>query len=175
MSTQRSSRGNPSMGDIVRSVVVIGVIIIGLYGIGKVFSDKPDSPTPAVDYAKLTDQARPVAGFELLAPSSLPRGWHANAATLNIDWWHLGIVRGDQDYIGLDQVKGTSVTRAIERFADGSRPDGKTDIGGETWSVRKGPGDRTTYVLTKGEVTTVIVGTPSRALIEDYIGSLATS
>jgi len=163
------------MGDIVRSVVVIGVIIIGLYGFGKLFTDKPDTPTRSVDYAKLTDQARPVAGFELLAPSSLPKGWRANNAQLNVDWWHLGIVRGDQDYIGLDQVKGASVTRAIERFADGSRADDTTDIGGETWSVRTGPGDRTTYVLTKGDVTTVVVGTPSRSVIEDYIASLTTS
>ena len=163
------------MGDIVRSVVVIGLIIIGLYAFGKLFTDKPETPTRAVDYAKLTDQARPVAGFELLAPSSLPKGWHANAAQLNIDWWHLGIVRGDQDYIGLDQVKDVSVNRALERFADGTRADGKTEIDGQTWSVHKGPNDRTTYVLSKGEVTTVVVGTPSRSVIEDYIASLTTS
>jgi len=163
------------MGDIVRSVVVIGLIIIGLYAFGKLFTDKPDTPTRAVDYAKLADQARPVAGFELLAPSRLPKGWHANAAQLNIDWWHLGIVRGDQDYIGLDQVKDVSVNRALERFADGTRADGTTEIEGQTWSVRQGPNDRTTYVLSKGEVTTVVVGTPSRSVIEDYIASLTTS
>ncbi len=101
---------------------MIGLIIIGLYAFGKLFTDKPDTPTRAVDYATLTDQARPVAGFDLLAPAKLPEGWHANAATLNIDWWHLGIVKGDHDYIGLDQVKDTSAKRAIERFADGSRP-----------------------------------------------------
>ncbi|WP_159540157.1 DUF4245 domain-containing protein [Aeromicrobium sp. 9AM] len=175
MSTPRSSRGNPSMGDIVRSVVVIGLIIIGLYAFGKLFTDKPDTPTRAVDYATLTDQARPVAGFDLLAPTKLPDGWHANAATLNIDWWHLGIVKGDHDYIGLDQVKDTSAKRAIDRFADSSRADGKTDIGGETWSVRKGPDDRTTYVRTQGDVTTVVIGTPSRSVIKDYIASLSTS
>jgi len=163
------------MGDIVRSVVVIGLIIIGLYAFGKLFTDKPDTPTRAVDYAKLADQARPVAGFELLAPSRLPKGWHANAAQLNIDWWHLGIVRGDRDYIGLDQVKDVSVNRALERFADGTRADGTTEIEGQTWSVRQGPNDRTTYVLSKGEVTTVVVGTPSRSVIEDYIASLTTS
>ena len=163
------------MGDIIRSVAVIGLIIIGLYAFGKLFTQDPESPTPAVDYATIVDQVRPVAGFDLLAPSSLPEGWKANNATFNIDWWHLGIVRGDDDYIGLEQVKGGSVTRAIESFADGSRVDGRTDIGGETWSVRKGPGDRTTYVLTKGEVTTVVVGTPSRPVIEKYISSLTTS
>jgi hypothetical protein len=174
VSEPRSTRGNPAMSDIVRSMVVIGLIILALYGFGKLFTDKPDNPTPAVDYAKLTDQARPVAGFELLAPSILPEGWHANAASLNIDWWHLGIVRGDHGYIGLDQVKASG-NRAIDRFADGSRADGKTDIDGETWSVRKGPGDRTTYVRTQGDVTTVVVGTPSRSVIEGYIASLTTS
>ena len=50
----------------------------------------------------------------------------------------------------------------------------QADIDGETWTVRKGPKDRTTYVRSEGGVTTLVVGTASRSVIEDYISSLST-
>lgn len=162
------------MGDIVRSVAVIGLIVLGLYAFGKFFTQEPESPTPAVDYATIVDQVRPVADFKVLAPSSLPKGWKANRASYDIEGWHLGVLTDDEDYIGLDQSK-VSVGRAVERFADGSKADGSADIDGETWSVRKGPEDRTTYVRRDGDVTTVVIGTPSRRVIEDYITSLSAS
>lgn len=162
------------MGDIVRSVAVIGLIVLGLYAFGKLFTQEPETPTPVIDYATIVEQVRPVADFEVLAPASLPKGWKANKASYDIEGWHLGIVRGDKDYIGLDQAK-VSVARAVERFADGSKADGTADIDGETWSVRTGPNGRTTYVRQEGDVTTVIVGTPSRRVIETYISSLSAS
>jgi hypothetical protein len=174
MTEQRSTRGNPSMGDIVRSVVVIGLIVLGLYAFGKLFTQEPESPVDAIDYATIVEQARPVAGFDLLAPSSLPKGWKATSASLNIDWWHLGVLTKDDEYIGLEQIKG-STDRAVDRFADGSKADGKADVAGEAWSVRKGPLKRTTYVRSEGDVTTLVVGTTSRSVIEDYISSLSTS
>lgn len=155
-------------------MVVIGLIVLGLYGFGKLFTQEPESPVDAIDYATIVEQARPAAGFDLLAPSSLPKGWKATSATFNIDWWHLGVLTDDDEYIGLEQIKG-STDRAIDRFADGSKADGKVDVAGESWSVRKGPLKRTTYVRTDGDVTTVIVGTASRSVIEDYISSLTTS
>jgi hypothetical protein len=162
------------MGDIVRSVVVLGLIVLALYGFGKLFTQEPETPTPAVDYATIVDQVRPVADFEVLAPPSLPKGWKANRASFDIEGWHLGVLTDDKDYIGLDQAK-VSVDRAVERFADGSEADGTADIDGETWSVRKGPEGRTTYVRRDGDATTVVIGTASRSVIEDYISSLSTS
>ena len=160
------------MGDIVRSVAVIGLIVLGLYAFGKLFTQEPDSPTPAVDYATIVDQVRPVAGFDVLAPPSLPKGWKANRASYDIEGWHLGVLTDDEEYIGLDQAK-VSVDRAVERFADGSKAAGTAEIDGETWSVRTGPEGRTTYVRQVGDATTVVVGTPSRRVIEDYISSLS--
>lgn len=162
------------MGDIVRSVAVLGVIVLGLYGFGQLFSREPETPTPAVDYATIVDQVRPVADFKVLAPSSLPKGWQANKASFDIEGWHLGVLTDDKEYIGLDQAT-VSVERAVERFADGSKADGTADIDGETWSVRKGPNGRTTYVRRDGDATAVVIGTPSRKVIEDYLSSLSTS
>lgn len=162
------------MSDIVRSMVVIGLIILALYGFGKLFTQDPESPAKAIDYATIVSQARPAADFELLAPSSLPKGWKATSVSFNIDWWHLGVLTDDEDYLGLEQVKA-SVDRAVERFADGSKADGTADVAGEPWTVRKGPLDRTTYVRSEAGLTTLVVGTASRSVIEDYITSLSAS
>jgi hypothetical protein len=80
MSSSRSSRGNPAIGDIIRSVVVIGAVIVGLYGIGQLFTAKPESTVKPIDYASVVAQARPAATFPLLAPADLPKGWRATSA-----------------------------------------------------------------------------------------------
>lgn len=174
MTESRSARGNPSMGDIVRSVAVIGLIILALYGFGQFFTQEPESPTRAIDYATIVDQARPAAEFELLAPKSLPKDWKATSATFEPDRWHLGVLTDDEDYIGLEQVTW-SVNRAVDTFADGSKADGEADVDGQTWTVRKGPEDRTTYIRHEGDLSTLVIGRAERPVIEDYISSLSAS
>jgi hypothetical protein len=155
-------------------VVVLSLIVLALYGFGKFFTREPESPTPAVDYATVVDQVRPVADFTVLAPPSLPKGWQANRAVYDIEGWHLGVLTADEEYISLDQAE-VGVDRAVTRFADGSKADGEAEIGGDTWSVRKGPEGRTTYVRREGGATAVVIGTPSRSVIEKYISTLSTS
>jgi hypothetical protein len=174
MSSPRSTRGNPSMGDIIRSMAVIGLIILALYGFGKFFTQNPESPAEPIDYATIVSQARPAADFELLAPSSLPKGWKATSARFEPNSWHLGVLTDDEEYIGLEQVK-VSIDRAVDKFSDGSKASGTAEVAGETWNVRKGPQDRITYVRREGGLTTLVVGTASRAVVEKYISSLSAS
>ena len=174
MSSTGSSRGNPSMGDIVRSVFVIGLIILGLWLFGRLlFTDDEPVSLPAVDYRTTVDQARPAASYPLLAPEALPKGWRATSARFTPTTWHLGIQStGDEDYIGLEQVP-VSVTRAVERFAEGSVEAGETTIAGETWSVRSGPKGRWTFARSDGDVTTLVNGTTSKAFLARYVASLS--
>jgi hypothetical protein len=174
MSSPRPTRGNPSMGDILRTTGVIGLILLGLYGFGRFFTQEPDSPVKAIDYAAVVEQARPAADFALLAPKALPAGWQATSARFEPGSWHLGVLTDDQEYIGLEQL-GADVDRAVDRFAQGSRAAGTADVGGETWTVRRGPQDRLTYVRRDGGLTTLVNGTAARSVIEDYVASLSAS
>jgi hypothetical protein len=163
------------MGDVVRSVVVIALIILAVWGIGKFFTRNPDTPVKAIDYATIVQQARPVAGFDLLAPRSLPQGWIATSARFEAKKsWHLGVLTDDEDYIGLEQVTA-GVDRAVDRFAEDSKAGGKADIAGDTWTVREGPDDRLTFVRRADGLTTLVNGTAPRRVIEDYVSSLSTS
>ena len=174
MSSTGSTRGNPSMGDILRSMFVIAVVLLALWGIGQFFTSEPETPVKTVDYARVVEQARPAADFPLAAPPSLPEGWKATSARFQPDAWHLGVLTDNEEYIGLEQVT-TSVSSAIERFAKDSQPQGEAEVAGQTWERRKGPDDRLTYVRREGELTTLVDGTASRSVIEDYIASLSTS
>lgn len=171
MSSTRSSRGNPSIGDIIRSMVVIGAIILALFGLGKLFTADPESTVKPIDYASVVASARPAATFPLLAPESLPEGWRATSARFQENGWHLGVLTASDDYVGLEQLRGSS-SRAIDRYADGSRSAGTADVAGVTWNVRTGPDGRLTYLRNEGGLTTLLNTTASRAVLERYIASL---
>ena len=179
MSGTGSSRGNPSMSDIVRSVAVLGAIILALFALGRLLTVTPDEPARTVDYQSAVESSRTVAEFDVFAPRSLPEGWRATSVRFEQDSWHLGVVTADDDYVGLEQVEADP-QRAVERFANGSRSYGDTVVGGETWSLRTGPGDDLTYVRrdtgpADGGMTIVVTGTAPRQVMESYISSLSPS
>ena len=174
MSGTGSSRGNPSMGDIFRSIAVLGGIILTLFVVGRIVTITPDQPTRAVDYREAVESSRTVSEFDLYAPRSLPQGWRATSVRFEEDAWHLGVVTDNDDYVGLEQV-ADSPKRAIERFAEGSRAFGETVIGRETWRLRTGPDDDLTYVRRDTGNTIVVTGTAPRPVMERYISSLSAS
>lgn len=159
-------------------MVVIGVILLGLFGIGKFFTDNPDDPVSAVDYERTLNEVRSTTDIDVLAPTTLPEGWSATSArfepgSTDADGtWHLGVITDDEEYLGLEQ-SSLSVKRAAERWAADSEEAGSAQVAGQVWSVRAGPRDRTTYVARDGDRTTLVTGTVSPAEIEDYISSLS--
>jgi hypothetical protein len=169
-----STRGNPSLGDIARSIAVLGAIVLALFALGRLITLTPDEPTRAIDYRSAAVSSRTVAEFELLAPDSLPQGWRATSVRFEPDSWHLGVLTADDDYVGLEQVKADT-RRAVERFANGSRNYGTTVVSGETWSLHTGPGDDLTYVRRDAGMTIVVTGTAPRVVMERYISSLSAS
>lgn len=174
-----SSRGNPDLGDIVRSIVVIGVIILALFGFGKLFTSTPEQTVSTVDYQQVVQQARTATDVPLLAPKSLPAGWRATSARFDsgpddVGTWHLGVLTDDDEYVGVEQTP-LSIDRAVDRWASGSEESGSAQVAGQVWSVRAGPDDRITYVLREGDSTTLINGTVSQAQLEDYISSLSST
>lgn len=171
MSSPRSSRGNPSMGDIIRTMVVFGALILALYGLGQLFTSTPDTSVKPIDYAPIAAQAGSAATFPLASPAQLPEGWRATSARYQANGWHLGVLTDDDDYVGLEQLT-SSVDRAVERFAEGSKLDGPAEVAGVTWTVRTGPDGRITYVRDENGLTTLVNSSAPRSVVEDYIESL---
>ncbi len=174
MSSTGSSRGNPSIGDILRSVGVLGLLILAIWGFGQLFTNTPDETVKPIDYAATVRSARPAADFDLLAPPTLPAGWAATSARFTPTSWHLGVITDDQDYIGLEQAK-LDAKQLIDDFAKGSQSAGTVTIDGDTWDLRKGPDGDVTYVRTEAGLTTLVVGEAPRPDVEAYVASLSAS
>lgn len=167
------SRGNPAMGDVLRSVLVLGAVVLGLWLIGQLFTQTPDRPTSDQDWQTAASGVEPRAGFAPLAPASLPEGWRATRAELIGDRWQLGLVTDSQEYVGLTQQPGSAagLQALVNERAPGSDPAGEVQIDGEQWFVFTGE-DATTFARVVDQTTVVVTGSADRAVIEDYIAAL---
>lgn len=168
---------NASLGDMIRSIVLIGAVILGLAAVGYWFQLKPDKKMQAVDYVTAVKAARGDANFDILAPTSLPKGWKATTVRYESGepgQWHLGVMTDRGEYIGLEQ-SGIGTNRAIERFAPETTAKGRTTAGGQTWQLRQSKRGETTLVREDGDITIIVTGTAPRALIEDYVASLSAT
>lgn len=168
---------NASLGDMLRSILAIGALLLGLAAFGYWFQVKPDNTAKAVDYVTAVEAARADADFDVFAPASLPAGWTATSVRYEsgeIGQWHLGVMTDKGEYIGLEQ-SGIGTQRAIERFAPDTEPAGTTTAGGQPWQVRQSESGENTLVREDGDITIVVTGTATRSVIEDYAASLRAS
>ena len=167
---------NASLGDMLRSIFVIGLVILALAGLGVWFQVRPETKVEAVDYATAAKAARGVSAFDIYTPSSLPKGWKATTVNYTAGVrgsWHLGVITDDDKYIGLEQT-GAGRSRALEDYAPDTTPKGTTKVGGFEWQVRQSPKGETTLAREDGDITILVTGTAKRAVIEDYAASLVT-
>lgn len=165
---------NASLADMLRSIVVIGALILGLAGVGYWFQIRPDDATKSVDYVAAATAARSAADFPVLAPASLPKGW--KATTVRYDngvkgQWHLGVLTDKDKYIGLEQ-SSLGRQRSIEKFTPDTKESGTVTAAGYEWELRRSQRGETTFVRTDGDITIVVTGTASLSIIKSYVSSL---
>lgn len=159
---------------MIRSILVIGALILALAGVGYWFQIKPDTSTPAVDYVAAAQAARGVADFDILVPSALPKGWKATTVRYDAGvrgQWHLGVITDKGAYIGLEQ-SGLGQQRAVEKFAPDTKAKGTAHIGGFAWQLRQSDRGETSLVRVEDDITVIVTGTAAKPVIEEYAGSL---
>lgn len=174
MSAEKSSRGNPSLGDMIRSIVVLALIVGALFAFGFLFRSTPDSPVEPVDYAATVAEVRDTVDYPVLAPPHLPDGWRATSARFEPgqdDAWHLGVLTDDDEYLGLEQAT-VSQTTLVKKFAEDSTPAGSIQVNGDQWQLREG-GDRVVAVRESDGVSTLVIGSVGRQELEDYVSLLS--
>lgn len=167
------SRGNPAMGDILRSVLVLGAVVLGIFLFGRLFAQTPDRPTSDADWRTAASGVQPRADFAPLVPPELPEGWRATRAELIDDRWQLNLLTKDGEFVGLSQRRGDA--EALEQLvadrAKGADKVGTARIGGREWDVLDA-GEDTVLARVVGPTAVVVAGTASRDELEDYVASL---
>lgn len=173
-----SSRGNPKLGDVIRSVGVLGAGLLVVWLVAHLFYGKaPERPdVPAVDYAAVLPGAERETGADLLAPTSLPDGWKVTSSRVREKVWSLGTLTADQRFIGLQQAAGAEEA-TVEELVPGSERVDEVRIGTDTWTRWSSPDGETSYsrvVPGSSEDTTAVVSSDvDREVLERYVASLS--
>ncbi|WP_157987704.1 DUF4245 domain-containing protein [Jiangella endophytica] len=170
-----STRGNPSLGDILRSVGVLAGVIAVIALVFNLLSDDEPRLPDAVDYQPALAVAREEYGYDVLAPEPVPDGWRATsidfAQESGGDRWKLGFLIGDgEQFIGLEQTDGEIQSYRDDRLA-GFQPDGESTIDGDTWERLLEDDDRPDRALVRvdGGAITIVRGTVSYEGLEDFV------
>lgn len=170
-----SERGNPSFASMVLSVLVLGGIILALFGIGQFFYGS-DAPRRDVDFACVAQSARESVEWLLYTPTTVPAGWTSNNAQFNPGdegSWRLGMVTADNEFIGIEQ-HFDDVADVVETYAPESEETGRAQVAGFDWDVYESADGTMSFVRTEGEQVIMVTSTAERAIIETYIESLTS-
>lgn len=173
-----SSRGNPKLGDILRSVGVLGAALLLVWAATQfLFGSTPETPdVPAVDYSAVLPGAERETGADLLAPTSLPEGWKVTLSRVRDGVWSLGTLTSDTDFIGLTQAP-EGEDAAVDEYAEGSERVDDVQVGGLTWTRWTSPDGESTYSREvegpEQRTTAVVTSDVDRATLEQYLASLS--
>ncbi|HEU0041568.1 MAG TPA: DUF4245 domain-containing protein [Jiangellaceae bacterium] len=166
-------RGNETVGDAVRSLVVL----LGLVAVIAIAFTvmRPDERLPdPVDYDGVLELVRDDYPYHVLAPASVPDGWRATSVDHSDDAtghrWRLGFLTADEDFVGLEQADGEIESYLADKLADFDA-DGTGTVDGQQWERRLETDDRNpdrALVHVADGVVTIVRGTGSYAELEEF-------
>jgi hypothetical protein len=172
---RRKPFAEQSVGDMMRSMLVLVLIVGGLWAVNALlFSSDTSTPVRAVSYQGQLADARQMAGYRVLAPAGLGGSWVATSVDLRRSGsavrWHLGFLTPGREYVGLEQ--GDRAPRRIAaRYVAGLQPSGALTVAGSPWRLYRGATD-TALVRQDGGVVTVVVGTAPTGQLVTFARSL---
>jgi hypothetical protein len=171
MSNTTGPRKSGSFVDALRTIGVLGALLIASYFVGKIMTVHPDRPQNTVELADAVAGAKGIARFDVVAPGRLPGGADATSARFGPHAWHLGVLTKDNKYLGLEQEQARPAT-LVHDFAPTSRSAGTVTVGGHRWAARTEPDGDRVYVRDFGKTSVLVISSASRADTEAYVGSL---
>jgi uncharacterized protein DUF4245 len=146
---------------MVGAMVVLVAVVVGFAVFRDANRSDPAEPVRAVDYSRDADFAREQASFDLVAPPSLPEGWRATTVEYvpgAQDRWHLGMLTGQDRYVGLEQ-SADSVESMLETHVDATTDEGEPVlVDGVRWSTYTDSGGDLALVRRVAGTTTLVVG-----------------
>ena len=172
------TRPAKTFSDMGRSLGLMAVVIAALLLIGpaRTLIFPGSAKMQPVDYSHRVTAFKNVAGI-VLAPTDLPRGWRANAASFDSSrsraHLHIGFATPGERFAGVDESNGppAQLVRNI-LGARGTRVTGTTTVAGQAWEVRRSQRGEKALTLTTGPVTVVVTGNATDDQLRTLAGSL---
>jgi hypothetical protein len=159
---------------MIGAMVILLGLVIAFVVLRDLNRNDPPDPVRAVDYRRSAAYASERAGFDVLAPRSLPEGWKATTARFTPEpgRWHLGVLTDAGRYVGLEQAPGP-VRSMVDRYVDPGATRGEAvTVEGRNWRAWSDDGGDTALVSREDGITTLVVGTVGQDVLVDYVRSL---
>ncbi len=164
------------MADLLRSLVVVGVIVAALVAVNY---RAPEDPVKQIDPAPVARQIAAVAPFPVLLPQD--QGWRATAARWeptqesgSVPVWYTGGVygaNGEGPFAALSQSTATSQDFVAEQTSGGAPTGVVIEVGATPWS-RYASMDTRSLVRVNQTGATIVAGTGSWEDLERFAASL---
>jgi hypothetical protein len=172
----RSSYANGSAANMLRSLLVVGVIVAALVAIVPRVNSVSQPP---VDVAGAAVEIARDSGWPIEAPEGLPDGWKATSvryvrSTDGLMTWHAGYQSPDGNYVAIEQTKAAT-SGWVEAETNRARVTGQTQAGGRTWDTYVRSGKLQNSLVDKagaGGLTTIITGTGTFAELSAFADAL---
>ena len=173
-------RGLETVGDMVRSIAVVGVFVVILFLV--VWWQRPEGARGpvdrSVDVPGVFQEAAVSAGFPLLEPTGLPDGWTPTSAWVEGELSsgvggvvvHAGYLTPAGSYAEVKQTDGDAAL-AVRTWTDGAKRTGAVTIDGQQWQTWESA-SRKALVRRDGGTTRVVTGKADWPELTVLAGSL---
>ena len=157
-------------------LVVICLLLVGW----SAFKFNGQDPVKTVETESSVRAAAEVAGYPVLAPQDLGKGWRSTSVrtdagsakpgdevTLQIGWY----TPGDHyaEYVISDDPRATALTGVLDHATGG----GTVDVDGTDWERRTTDRGETVLTRTEGPATLLVTGSASERELETLAGAVA--
>jgi len=172
----RSSYANGTAANMLRSLLVVGVMVAALIAIVPRVNSVSQPP---VDVAGAAAQVAKDSGWAIEAPEGLPQGWQATSVryvrgTDGLMTWHAGYQSPDGNYVAVEQTKDATDTW-VSAQTNRARVTGQTQAGGVSWDTYVRSGKLQNSLVHRGgagALTTIVTGTGSFAQLTAFADAL---
>lgn len=168
---QRSTNG--LIGALIVTLLAIGAFVL----VRSLTRADVEVEREPVDYAAAAEAARG-AGFDVVAPASLPKGWIATAVDLeqtDPPLWGMSVLTDEGLFVGLRQ-EDESVDDLVQLNIDEDAAEGdplKLDSAvGPTWQTWTDEGGDTGYSTEYGDQTLLVYGSAPAGDLQEFISLL---
>jgi len=166
VSTQppQSSYAKGSVANMVRSLLVIGALVVALIAIVPRVNTVSQPP---VDVAAASVEIARQSGWPIDAPEGLAQGWKATSvryvrSTGGLMTWHAGYQSPTGNYVAIEQTRDAT-DEWLAAQTNRARRTGEVQVAGKTWGtyVRGGKVQNSLVnrPTTPGALTTIVTGT----------------
>ncbi len=137
-SPQRGGGYKRSSGGLLAALLVTVVAVTAFAGLRALILPDAAREQPSVDWEAQVRAGQSDGKLQIAAPETLPEDWRATTAvytTGSDPSWQLGLLTGDESYVGVYERVAT-VEDLVEEHVDEDAEQGDdVEIAGETWQV----------------------------------------